>query len=282
MAAASEILLTKAEIQEIEEFARLNPVLKNQNVINLFGPGHKTIWNISPVKELVFVKGNEHTGFTHIHARHEFWSESFNWIDSNEASGNTRKKLQEPSRFRTDSIPILDYARIADAIYSEDNLDIENNHRPEEFELFVAHYKHKDGSTAKYKLLTYKGTKIVHTLYPKSDKNNRKKPKGFHFARGSVSGTRRIFKSIVEITVPYINHEGITKYSVLVRKFEKKNIEECLIQIHDENGKPDKFLVLGQRPLLKFDSLQIELMNWQHADLRGFENQIMEIEKRQH
>lgn len=274
-----EILLTTEEIKEIEEYARQNPHLKDPNVINIFGPGHKTIWKISPKHELIIIKGNEHTGFEHIHRRHEFWSEAPNWIDIVDKSGQKRKKLQDQSKFRTDSIPFWDYANIADSVYSPDNLDTQNNRRPDNFDLFVGLHKHKDGSTSKYRLFTYKDTKIVHTLHPQSTKNNRKRIKKFDFARGAVSVSEHIQESIIETIVPYYNHEGKTKYSIMSRKFLATNTEECLILIHNDKEEPDRFVRLGQRPFESFDSAPFEQMRWQHSDLSGFEQHIRHIDE---
>jgi len=276
----NEILLNGDEIKEIEEYAKQNPQLKDPNRVNLFGFGHKTIWKISPKHELIIVKGNEYTGFEHIHKRHELWSNTPYWIDIIDKSGKKRKKLQNQSKFRADSLPFWDYPSIADSIYSIDNLDNESNKRPKEFDLFIGQHRHKDGSIEKYKLLTYKRTKIVHTLYPQSNKNNGKRVKKFDFVRGPVLVNWNILKSIVEITIPYKNSCNKIKYSIFIRKFLTKHIEECLIYIYNDSGEPERFARLGQRPFESFESITHEEIRWQYADLRGFEQHIKSIDEK--
>lgn len=270
------LLLTVDEIQEIERTAANSPELRLENVINFFGNGHKTIYKISPVKGLIFIKGNSETGFEHIHARHEFWSTNPYWKENPEG----KTKLGDPSRFNKSSIPIIDYILLGDAIFSNENKNTDKNHDPSRFDMYSGEYTEQDGSKSVYHLLTYKDTKIVHTLYPQSQKYNLKRPDKFHFSRGTVSAEETPAKSLFEIKIPYLNSENKTVYSILIRKHTELKQEKAFVLIHANNSEPESFVYVGERPIHSFLSPTHELVTYQHADLRTFERIILDLDKK--
>jgi len=81
MTSGQEILLTIDEIVEVETFADKNPIYRNEHVMNV-GNDIKTVYKISPIHGLILIKGNDHTGFEHIHLRHEFWTVDPFWKDN--------------------------------------------------------------------------------------------------------------------------------------------------------------------------------------------------------
>lgn len=272
-----EILLTADEIKQIEKFVFDNPHLSDPNCFNI-GNTHTSIVKVSPTTGLIIVEGNDDTGFQHIHARHEYYSFSPYWVDA-ESDGMAKKKLQDPSKFNPNSVPFWDYIKIADSIYKSENINIENNKRLDDFDLYIGPYLAKDGSQEFYKLLLYKGTKVIHTLYPKNQKYNRKKPKDFNLARGIVNGNISYKSGIVEITIPYKDHENKTKYSILVKKNLNIMREECFVLIHGNDGTAESFVSIGNREFKEFKEVPFETMIWQQADLRGFEEHIKHIDK---
>ncbi|MDP2335813.1 MAG: hypothetical protein Q8N05_05075 [Bacteroidota bacterium] len=269
-----ELLLTREEIIEIEDYALKHPILKQPNVLNIFGLGYKSIVKISPRHNLIFVIGNNDTGYVHITNRHEFWSNTQFWIDYVDESGQPSKRLQDPSKFRKESLPFLDYVKIADSIYSPFNLDLDSNNRPNEFELYIGSHTFSDGSTEKFRLLLYKGSKVVHTMFPLTDKNNRKRTKKFNFKSGKVSCKLLVDKSITEITVPYIDCDGKIRYAIQIIKFLDQNLEKCLILIYNDCAEPVRYVPIGKRQLPNTKSIEGELFQWQNSDLREFENHI--------
>ena len=271
-----EILLNADELKQIEKFVLDNPHLSDPNCFNI-GSKHTSIVKVSPITGLIIVEGNEHTGFQHIHSRHEYYSFKPYWVET-KSEEVIKKKLQDPSRFNPDSVPFWDYIKIADSIYKSENINTENNRRLNEFDLFIGPHIAKDGLQEFYKLLLYKNTKVVHTLYPKSQKYNRKKPKDFNLARGIVSGNISYKSSIVEIIIPYKDHENNTKYSILVKKNLNVMREECFVLIHGDNGTAESFALIGEREFKEFKEVPFETMIWQQADLRGFEEHIKHID----
>jgi hypothetical protein len=269
------LLLTMEEIAEIEKAAIETPALRLEYVFGTFGGDYKTIYKISPINGLIFIKGNEETGFEHIHSRHEFWSTNHGW----KTTGNGNDKPDDPSRFSKKSIPIIDYVLISDSIYSETNINIDNNNNPTLYDLYIGDHCDKDGLITKYKLLTYKNSKIVHTLFPVSDTNNKKIPKKFYLKRGEVSAEEIPDKNLLNIKIPYINKENKTQYSILISKHSVLKLERLFILIHNSNGDPENMTYVCERAINNFDTVTKELMTYQYTDLQQLEKEILAIDK---
>jgi hypothetical protein len=277
MTTSNEILLTVEELKQIETFVLQNPQLADPNSFNI-GKGHCSVVKVSRLTGLIIAQGNEFTGFEHIHSRHEFFSIVPYWKEVKE-NDTSKIKLQDQSRFRPDSIPFWDYISIADSIYKSENLNIEKNTRIEDFDLYPGYHTNKDGSSDLYKMLLYKNSKVIHTLYPQSNKNNRKKISKFNFARGVVKGNHDYKKEIVEITIPYLNSDKKNKYSILIRKYLSQKVEEAIIIVHDETGAPQGFVSVAERRFNTFIAVPVEIITWQHTDLRELEEYIKRIDK---
>ena len=262
-----EILLNHSEIKSIEKFV-------SENVINT-GKDFKTVYKVSPIKGLIFIKGNEHTGFEHINQRHNFWSKR----PFKKGQNSNEERLDNPSKFRSDSIPIFDYLKIAEAIFSSSNLNIELNKRPNLFDYYTGEYFHPSNQMEKYILLTYKGSKIVHSLFPKTKKNNTKKTKHFNFQRGNVSAKLNIANDILEISIPYLNSRNIVLYTILIRRNNISKIEKAFIISHNKKGEQLKSLYLGERDLVKVEDVDKLLTGYEFTDLTYFEKQILNLEK---
>ena len=274
----NEILLTAHEIKQIENFVLQNPHIADPNCFNI-GNGLCSIVKVSPLTGLIIVQGNEFTGFDHIHSRHEFFSIVPYWTEANENNGSFKIKLQDQSRFRPDSVPFWDYMSIADSIYKPENINIEKNRRIDDFDLYYGRHVNKDGSPEMYKMLVYKNSKVIHTLYPQSNKNNKKRISNFNFVRGVVNGMQNYQKDLVEIKIPYLNAENTIKYSILIRKYLNRKIEEAIILVHNESGSPEGFVSVAERGFSNFQEVPFEIMVWQHADLRNLEEYIKKIDK---
>ena len=276
-----EELFTKTELEKIESFAENNQQLRNPLLMNL-AMKYSEIMTISPSKGLILVKGNKFTGFEHIRIRHEQWTNSPNWIESINKFGNKSDKLQQQSLFRKDSTPIFDYCNIADSIYTEENLNLEHNKSKDLFDLYIGFHKHPDNSNEKYKLVLYKNTKIIHTLYPQTKKNNPKKVKGFNLVRKRVSATWDLKNCIIEIKIPYENKEKGIPYLIIIRKLTYINLEKVYIQINRKNGIPWKTMIIGQREFKMNNagnfSMGMETKYWEFADLRFLEKKILEFQ----
>jgi hypothetical protein len=269
----SDNLLTPEEIKEIEKTAANNPILRHEHVVNLFGQGHTSIYKMSPRHGLIFIKGNEATGFNHIHARHDFWSTITFW----KATDDKNAILDNPSKFNKSYVPIRDYILIADGVYGPQNINTDKNNDPSRFDMFTAEFTDSYGLTAIYHLLTYKDTKIVHTLFPQTKKNNLKRHGKLHFGRGDVIFEQSPDGTLIEITIPYLDATGKPVYSIFLRKHSELKLEKAFIFVHDSNGKSEGFIYLGERTGSILPSRAHYVVTYQHADLRGFERIILDI-----
>ncbi len=275
MSDKKEILLTIQEIKQIESFVLRNPQLADPNSLNIDN-GKCSIAKVSPITGLILVWGNDFTGFSHIHERHDFFSITPYWVEMKEKDG-TKKKLQDQSRFRPDTTPFWDYISIADSIYKPNNISVDKNSRPDEFDLYFGEYVNKENKSEMYKLLLYKNSKVIHSLYPQSKRNNKKRVSGFDFSRGVVRGLQNYNQGVLEITIPYLDHERVVRYSILIKKHLGPKIEEANIVIHNADGVSEGFVLVAERIFYNFRSLNHEIMMWQHTDLRYLENWIKKI-----
>ena len=157
-------------------------------------------------------------------------------------------------------------------------MNIEGNNQPNLFDLFVANHSFNDGSTEKFRLLLYKGSKVVHTLFPIKNKNNKKRIEKFNFERGKVSCKKHVDIPITEITIPYIDRTGKTIYALQIIKFRDKNLEKCIVLIFDDNNEPVRYVPIGERQIIDSKVTEGELYQWQNGDLREMENHIKKID----
>ncbi|MDO6599724.1 hypothetical protein [Tenacibaculum sp. 1_MG-2023] len=277
-----EKLLTLTELEKIEFFSEKNQQFKDPFLLNITQK-YSDIMKISPINGLILIKGNEFTGFEHIRTRHEQWISSPNWAEYTDNLGEKKIRLQNQSLFRKDSTPFFDYCNIADSIYNKENLNLEQNKNKDKFDLYIGYHKHIESSNTKYKLVLYKDTKIIHTLYPQSDKNNPKKVKGFNLLRKGITGSWETKNCIIEIKIPYINKENKIIYLIVIRKSPYNNLEKAYIQINHKNEKPWKTVIIGERKIemnnLEKFSIEMEVMRWYLADLRILEKRMLELEK---
>ena len=270
-----ERIFTFSELKKIERNALENPDYIGGVTID-GNSTEKSIKTISKVNNLIIVEGNEYTGFKHLNERHSYFSQNNYWItDNSEIS-----KLDKPSKFHPKMMPIIDFVKIADSIFKPENKNITKNSRPNIFDKYTGTYIFSDNQSEKYHLIVYKDTKIVHTLFPNSKKNNRKTK--MKYGRGIVTTTLKIPGNINDLLVPYENDKGIMVYSILLRKYYNEKIERLIIQKHNNNGKTIGFLLLGEREFNDFERFDREQMNsFQNGNLSEYEKYIIQIENGQ-
>ena len=197
-----ENLLTKEEI----EFISLDSKNNMYNDPNLMHPSFKKthIMRVSPTKKLILFYGNQDTGFRHIQNRHSSTSFMPFW--------NLDKKLENPSKFNKMISPIFHYLEIAEQIFKRENIEIEKNYNKELLDLYIGKAIINE-TEENYKLLLYRDTKIIHTLYPKSSKYNIKR-KTQLFYKANVSSSFDTKNNIKLIIIPYRNIENIVVFEI--------------------------------------------------------------------
>ncbi len=217
---------------------------------------------ISPKNKLILIYGDEYAGFTHIHNRHSYWSQKTYWKKTD------INKLYTPSKFEKNSIPIKDYTEIIDNLYSKENINLEKNNKPELFDLYLGSANSTNSKDAKYKMLLYKGTKIVHTLYPISSKNNKKKILGLR--RGKPKGQQE--KTHTVIAVPYYDKDNKIIISCELIWIKETKMRHHILINHLNN----KSLTLYEKPFsdsIDYDSI---IQDMEYEDLSKIEKIIKE------
>ena len=270
-----EQLLSKEDIREILANNRENPVFKYYGVRLMSTDKHsfKEVIAISDKHNLILIKGNEDTGNEHIRERHNFWSTK-KYIVPDDNGG---LKFQRQSRFPMGIAPI-DYLKIADEIYSTENLIDNNSHSmAEKFDLYIGEYLFDKPKKEKVKLLLYKGTKIVHSLFLARDSYNQKKAKKFPFERGKVKFKTK--KGIEETFIPYYDVTTKLRYAISIEKYPSKDMEYIYLLIFNPKDYSSyNFIKLLERKLTYFQTKKHEEVTYQYNDLREVERYIMNID----
>ena len=201
-------LLTKEDIKEIIGNAYLAPVITKP--ILIFGnKTYKTILGKSPEKNLIMIYGNDDTGFLHIGRRHSYKYVYTDW------KRDIPNELDTPTSFPKSEILITGWPSIVDRIYSPENLNQTNNNQKEKFELYIGDYVYNNEKVECY-LLAYKNTKIIHTLYLKSNKKqfNKPKPKGFHFSKDKIEYWLEPENDKEIMEIPYVDNQKEVQFLV--------------------------------------------------------------------
>lgn len=270
-----EQLLSKEDIKQILSSNRENPVFKYYGVRLMSTDKHsfKEVIAISDKHNLILIKGNEDTGNEHIRERHNFWSTK-KYIVPDDNGG---LRFQDQSRFPMGVAPI-DYLKIADEIYSTENL-IENNSHPmsEKFDLYIGEYLFDKPKKEKVKLLLYKSTKIVHSLFLARDSYNQKRAKKFPFARGKVKFKTK--KGVEETFIPYYDVTTKLRYGISIEKYPSEDMEHIYLLIFNpKDYSGHNFIKLLERKLTYFQTKKHEEVTYQFNDLSEVERYIMDID----
>jgi hypothetical protein len=118
-------LLTKEEIKKVENYVLNTPALRTPFVIG-GGSNRLSVLSVTHEKGLIFIHGNQYTGFTHLNERHNYWSEETYWKKTEKGV-----ELDNPSKFNKNSIPVIDYFKISEILYSSENLQVDKNKNPD-------------------------------------------------------------------------------------------------------------------------------------------------------
>ena len=222
-------------------------------------------------KGLIMIKGNSHTGYQHIRERHNFWTTK---------SYSTGKEFQAQSKFPQNILPI-DFLKLADAIYSKENLFVENKHvDADKFEKYVGQYALDGENLEQLNLILYKDTKIVHSLYPQSNKNNKNRnKKKYPYTRGEVNVSVDKFNRITEIFVPFLDLKMNQKYGLLVDQSIPGDNEVWNILYFNESGKYEYHVEFGIKPKIKFSGDTSARISFQYCDLKIIEDFLIEMDK---
>ncbi|MGE4512691.1 MAG: hypothetical protein AB7E26_02590 [Chryseobacterium sp.] len=233
----------------------VNPEYKEENLIHpAFNNLH--IMQVSKDTNLILFYGNNETGFIHIQKFHSADSLIVEFKND---------KASSKTKFNNNLIPIFHYLKIADSIYKTENLNIEKNTNPEFFDLYLG-TSNIGGIDIRYKLLLYKGTKIIHNLHPLNQPDKTKLHSGKN-ARGAVNYNYSLDDETHRIEIPYYNSDKVITFKIIIEHFNnKRKIRICKIQDNQ---------VLIEK-ILQIEKIEIEvspliMFLYQYADLSNYE-----------
>ncbi len=224
-----EKLLTNNEIELILKES-VDPKYHIDDLLHLGGK-FTSIKRISKKTGLILIKGNDSTCFDHILVRHHPMSKAGYWIHGEKI------KLNNPSKFSLDTIPIFDFLKIADEIFKPENkVTDQRNKRPDTFDLYIGKFTNNKNLSMDYKLLLYQGTLIIHNLYPSKKTFNKKRI--IDLRQGFTSSSRNLMQGIHEYKMPYYDHLNVERAIVIIRLQTHNGKEDWYIQINDKKGIP--------------------------------------------
>jgi len=223
-----EKLLSREEIIVIEKEAQ-NPWYRLKNLV-IIPEDYKSINSVTP-KGLIFINGNNDTGLTHINERHRH------------SNGNyklTKGKVTNPSLFDLKSCSLLDYEKIVDEVYLNNEKIVKG--------LFDEYKGYFGGEL--YNLILYKDSRIVHTLYPQKKIFNSSKRQLIKYVIGKMNATHNIFDNdAYTVSISYIDCNQIDKYIFKFRLIPKYNLEELWIEILNNKEHHDVALFIYSKDL---------------------------------
>jgi hypothetical protein len=253
----NEILLTTEEIKKINSDASTS-LLNIPGVFGKFTKKKTDILSLSPINRLIFIQGDSFTGITHINLRHRYYTNSFSKTKDN--------RFAPTSKFEKESGKLFDYHKISDKLYSSHNTDLDN-YRPDIFEI----YKSKVDDI-EYKMILYKDTKIIHTIFPIQRKKDFKK-----FEKGDIITQQIDFRTYIGV-IPYFDSSHVIKYGIGIKCNTFEENEEWFIFIY-ENGKPVNQINIGMLEIKYQYDIGTRFQQINFEDVTKYEEVIDKIEK---
>lgn len=252
--------LSKEEISSIIKEAEINPEYQDDKILHI-GKSHSSIIKVSKINKLILIEGNHKTGFQHINKRHDYFQSRFDWEDN---------KLGTGSKFWSRTFGYWDYLQIADEIYNINNW-VQDDKKNDVYDLYRTKIKIDDVECF-YRLLLYKGTKIVHNIYPEENVSVWKNPENFNFIRSISTITINYTNFLKQVKINYSNKKEVL-YSILITKDFIHKIEG--IEILDI--KKGIEIYKEQNPFLSsFSFFPMELLMYEDADLIIWEQKILD------
>jgi hypothetical protein len=266
--------LTSDEINIITQESK-NPIYKDSSILTI-GRKKTDIVRISPIHNLIFINGNEKTGLTHINQRHLQFQEVPKWKKQKDQNGLEGFILDKPSFFHSSIIPIFDYPKIADAIFDKKNINTKDNRTPAYVDLYSGDYYPKNYDPAPYRLLLYKGTKIVHNLYPIT--NQFSPIRILNYKRGQTRAELHIQSCTAIIEIPYYDQNKTIRYQIIFQRDDFKKTEKVFIKRFHADGSPFQIFYVAQRELNNTFVDQTVLWAYEFSEFTYFERVIHEID----
>lgn len=250
----------------------LNPKYKNPQLLNFCR--HKTdISRVSEANDLILINGNKKTGLVHINNRH---NRIYNVPFWNKSKDKDNYKLDNPSKFSSSNSTYFDYIKIADELYGQKSSCKSNSTKTKYYDVYEGNVCSKHSGSIPYRLVLYKNTKVIHTLYPTSNKFTPDRIINFHKSFASLS--MNFGNSISTIEIPYSNHNGTNIYKAIFQFNCVNKTEKLYIQRNLFDGIPFITHYIGVRVIKVEEYSPFIMMQYQYEDLLFVETMIMKID----
>ncbi|RZK64706.1 hypothetical protein [Pedobacter sp. Leaf250] len=177
---------------------------------------------------LILIAGNNDTGYNHIFDRHSPTSRIPYWTMSG--------KLGNPTKFTLGIAP-KDYLIIAADIFSASN-HVLNESSGDLFDLYVGTSSKCQEHPVEYRLLTYKGTGIVHTFYISDRRKQFKKNPILKLRRGWCGLSSNMLTLVHDYRIAYFTQSNTKAYELRVVVYEVERIIRWFLQINTKDGQP--------------------------------------------
>jgi hypothetical protein len=256
-----EYLLTKEEIAHIVNKAAYS-LLNNPGFVGQFTKHRWDIFSISWQKKLFFIKGDQFTGLEHINIRHRFFTNGY--------SQTSNSMFLPTSKFDKDGGVLSDYIKIAETLFEPAYIDSKNTN-PEQFDVFKGNVALN--TMRQYRLILYKDTRIVHTLFPIDKKKPRKLRKGEVLV--NPIGANTLF-----LTIPYYDIDDTIRYGIGFKHLIDVQEEDVFILVF-ENGRVVKQIVLPKRKVKYRYGLNAYIQSLNYLNVSNVEDVIAKVEKGQ-
>lgn len=277
--------LTQLLIDEIHRQAA--DIVWRMGVYAKFAQNWYDIMTISP-SGLIHFKGNSDTGFDHISERHGFFSSSGYF--GNGALGN-------PNKFSRSSTPMEDYRCVGDDVFLQQQKDTKTHIDEDIFEKYrgtSTRFSGSDGTPVEFHLVLYKGTRIVHSIYPAKNidgKLPKRVLKNLVRDKANIKAFTRPCDDYYIFRIPYINEQDITRYEIIFKIDIETKMSKGYIRLNSLAGDPIQttyphcchFPVSIRFPFSPFMDMPIEFQRFLNTlsltDLSKLEKQIANIEQ---
>ncbi|MGF7078915.1 hypothetical protein [Mucilaginibacter sp. UYCu711] len=192
------------------------------------------VLRVSPIG-LIHIHGNRDTGWAHIINRHAYYSNDFYFGEG--ALGN-------PSRFQSSGLPIFDWVPVADDLYRSGQIDTKEHADGELFVKYTGHsarFCASNGEMKDFILILYRGTKIVHSLYPKKNLQADTpgiKLKNLRRALDDLSAEKPFLSQWLTVRIPYYNSDITERYVIVVYIDLNADRGNAHLQVNWPNGQP--------------------------------------------
>jgi hypothetical protein len=268
-----ESLLSQKEIEAILQEAS-NPRLKDHNLLIM--PMNRTnVLKVTLINELIFIWGDDNTGWNHINQNHLQFQEKPKWRRTKNKDGSNYWQLKRHCFYPISTIPFSVYPSIADSIYKPENKTTKKNTNPDMYDLFTGDYHTIKDGIIPFNLLLYKDTKIIHNLYPTSDKFTPNRI--LKYKRSGLKGVLNPQDDIVKIEIPYLDHNNRTEYQIVFIQDYNQKKEIIVIERYKTDNSQDNFFITERK--LQFDCFSDEVLrSYEFGDLSILEGLILTID----